>query len=232
MELVKPTILKFEENVTSIKKLTHDVKEIVIHKPEGFSFIPGQFITLLLEKEGAEFRRSYSIASKDNTGPIELCIKILKEGQGTSLIDNWNVGEKVRAIGPLGKFILHEHSRDKPIIFISTGTGVTPFRPMIHHILHHAFGRKIDLIAGYRDEEDVLYDEEFKNSRNERFSYHQVFSRSENKEKMHVQDMLEKIFNPDADYYICGLKEMVLSVRELLLQKGVSIEQIFFERYD
>ncbi len=233
-QIIKPVILKFESEVIAVRKLTDDVKEIILQKPADFSFVPGQFITLILQKEGKEFRRSYSIASKDNNGNIELCIKILKEGQGTSLIDNWNIGEIIKAIGPLGKFVLDNKSKDKDIVFVSTGTGITPFRSMIYYALKHNFGRNIFLVAGYKNEADILYDKEFKQlaTHYKNFSYHAVLSRSVTQEKKYVQDMLEEIFNPTADYYICGLKDMIFSVRDLLLEKGVPQEQIFFERYD
>ena len=42
----------------------------------------------------------------------------------------------------------------------------------------------------------------------------------------------EKNFDEKADYYICGLKEMVNSVKDLLLEKGIPNENVFFEKYD
>ena len=129
---------------------------------------------------------------------------------------------------------MQSKSEGKNIILIATGTGITPFRPMVHYLLENHLAQKVILIAGYKQEQDILYDEEFKKLAEEypHFSYQTVLSRSESKEKQHVQDVLEHFFIADADYYICGLKDMVFSVRDLLMQKGILLDNLFFERYD
>jgi ferredoxin-NADP reductase len=232
--LEKPTFMRFKTKILDIKEIAPEVKHFVIEIPEKFRFIPGQYISWILPHPDGELRRSYSIASHVDNKQLELCIKIVKHGKGTPLIDACKAGDVIEIMGPLGHFVINEKSFNKDIVFVSTGTGVTPFRPMIDYLLKTGFQKKISLIAGYKTEKDVLYDDEFlalmKQYKN--FSYSIVLSRSETHEKKYVQDVIKKIFSPDADYYICGLKEMVLGVRDLLLDKGVAREQIYFERYD
>ncbi len=233
-DLKKPKILKFEGKILEINNLTPTVKQILIEIPQEFTFIPGQFVSLILDNNGEEIKRSYSIASKLENENLELCIKILKNGIGTQIIDKFNRGKTLRIIGPLGHFVIDEKSYKKDIVFISTGTGITPFRPMIDFLLKNRFSKKMILIAGYKNEEEILYDKEIRefSEKYNNFSYYTVFSRSEISEKKHVQDVVIESINLKADYYICGLKDMIFSVRDLLLEKGIPRENIYFERYD
>ena len=165
---------------------------------------------------------------------MDLCIKIVPNGELTPLIDKLKKGDGLEVFGPMGVFVIKEHSMNKPIVFVSTGTGISPFRSMIEYLLENNFKNKIILLTGYKYRKDILYKDEFikleKNHKN--FSYDRILSRSEKEEKGHVQKLIEKNFIQEADYYICGLKEMVFSVKDLLMEKGIPKENIFFERYN
>ncbi len=55
---------EFELLLKEIRKETSDVKSFVFEKPENFSFIAGQFITIFLDVEDARGNyRQFSIAS-------------------------------------------------------------------------------------------------------------------------------------------------------------------------
>jgi len=224
---------RFKSNVLEIKQITPSTKHLVISTPEDFDFYPGQFISLILNIDGREIRRPYSIASKPTPNSLDLCIKILPNGLATPTIDKLKSGDKLEVLGPMGDFIIKESALNKPLIFISTGTGVTPFRSIIHHLLHSNFKNKIILLTGYRHEFDVLYEDEFKElaDKNENFSYNRILSQSD-QDSGYVQDLVKKNLLPEANYYICGLKEMVNAVKDLLEEKGIPKEQVFFEKYD
>lgn len=225
--------MKFKSEILEINSLCEDVKHIVISTPKDFDFSPGQFISIILNKDGSEFRRPYSIASKPTPNSLDLCIKILPSGRGTPIIDKFNLGDELDILGPMGGFTIKEQSLNKDLIFISTGTGVTPFRSMCLHFLENGFKNKITLITGYRYNGDVLYEEEFKEleEEHENFSYHRILSR-EGENKGYVQNLVEKNLSNEADYYICGLKDMVNSVKDFLGEKGIPDENVFFEKYD
>ena len=132
-------IFKFESKILSVKQLTKDTKHLTISVPDNFDFYPGQFISLITNKNGNEIRRPYSIASKPAKNSIELCIKILRKGLITPIIDNLKIGDKINIIGPMGSFVINEESKDKNIILISTGTGIAPFRSIALHLLENNF---------------------------------------------------------------------------------------------
>jgi len=240
-------ILRFKSKILNTINLTSSVKHLTLSIPENFSFYPGQFISLILNKDDRQIKRPYSISSKPGLNSVDLCIKIVKNGLLTPIIDNLKKWEEVDVLGPMGDFIIKDLSKD--LVFISTGTGIGPFRSMIYELLENNknnFKNKVILLTGYRFKEDILYNNEFKELQNKykNFSYYTVLSKTssnEDAEKLksldnsyngYVQGLVKKNLFPNTHYYICGLKEMVNSVKELLEQQGIPKENIFFERYD
>lgn len=233
--LAKKELLKFKSKIIESKYVNHNTKHITISVPEKFDFHPGQFVSLILFINGEEHRRPYSIASKPQKNKLELCIKILPNGKTTPTISNLKEGDELTVLGPMGTFYIYKKSLNKNIIFVSTGTGIAPFRSMIANLLENNFENNITLITGYRYKEDILYEEEFKEFKEKykKFLYHRILSRTDDEsEKGYVQKLIDKNLDLDADYYICGLKEMVNSVKEYLELKGISKGNIFFEKYD
>ncbi len=104
------------------------------------SFKPGQFVTLDLPIHEQRNRRwrSYSIASMpDGSNVIELVIVYVDGGSASKYIfENIKEGSVFTLRGPHGLFVLPEHI-EKDMYFICTGTGIAPFRSMLHYINQH-----------------------------------------------------------------------------------------------
>ena len=236
MQQQKPS--RFKSEILDIIKLTENVKHIKINVPKDFSFIPGQYVSIIMDnpKNGIKLRRPFSIVSlpkEAKNGYIELCIKIIKNGNITLKIDKLKKGDKIECLGPLGSFKISESSKEKNIIFISTGVGIAPFKSMIPAVLKNQednHKNKIILLTGYKNEEKILYDNYFKEleKKYKNFNYYMALI----EKKVRVQSLIEKHFDKNADYYICGLKDMVSSVNMLLLKKGIPGKNIFIEKYD
>ncbi len=192
---------------------------------------------LKIESKEKTVNRAYSIASPPPAdGKIELTIKKVEGGIGSTFLHNLNIGEEIQMTGPLGHFIPKE---DKDLVFISTGCGLPPFRCCIHHLLNKGFEKKIILLRGFRYECESMYDNELKQlqEQHKNLKVHTIISRPEkedyNGDKGHVQELLNKYvsIDIDANYYICGLLPMIESVTKLLEERGVPKEQIYFERF-
>ena len=151
---------KFESGILEIIELSPSVKHLKIWVSEDFKFIPGQYISFIMEKDNKKLRRPYSISSSPSEkGYVDLCIKIVENGLASEMINEMQVNDKIDVLGPLGDFTLK--NKDKDLIFISSGSGIGPFRSMIKDLLENNFKYKITLLTGYRSEEDILYDNEF-----------------------------------------------------------------------
>jgi len=128
----KGKVIRIQDETPYTKRYWIEVPELT-----SFDFIPGQFVTLDLpihEKINKRLR-SYSIASwPDGTNDFELVIVLDKKGTGTHYIfDEVKVGSELTFRGAQGVFILREPI-EKDLFLICTGTGIAPFRSMVHHI--------------------------------------------------------------------------------------------------
>jgi NAD(P)H-flavin reductase len=106
------------------KWLSKKTFEIFLSRPPGFTFKPGQRISLSLN--GHE--RDYSIVSAPQESELTLCIRMLAGGKLSPLLSITDIGTSIPLKGPCGYFT-YKHS-PRPAIFVATGTGVAPFCSM------------------------------------------------------------------------------------------------------
>ena len=205
-----------------------------------FDFEAGQFVNIMIPPTGEHklIKRPYSIASPpDWKGYLDLCWKKVNGGIATNYLWTLKTGDKIEIQGPLGRFTFRQPAA-KTIIFVSTGTGIAPFRSMIHNLLKNGTNHEIWNIFGNRYEEDILYKEEFEELASKHKNFHNVFTISRPKtwkgETQYVQFMLKKyVLDPkDKHIYICGLTNMINDVQRTAFEMGFTKDQIFFEKYD
>jgi CDP-4-dehydro-6-deoxyglucose reductase len=235
--------------VTRIEDETYNTRRFWIQIPEleRFDFVPGQFVTLDLpidEKPGRRLR-SYSIASwPDGTNVIELLIVLLEGGAGTTyLFNEIKEGSELTLRGPQGVFTLPEVI-DRDIYFVCTGTGIAPFRSMLHHIqLHNTIHKNIYLLFGTRAAKDLLYLEEMRRLEQDIPSFQYIPTLSREKwdgccgyvhaiyenlvhEKMNGSNDL-----PPSSFYLCGWKNMIDEAKERIVHMGYDKKAIHQELY-
>lgn len=228
--------------VIRIENETIDTKRFWIQVPAltVFDFIPGQFVTLDLpihEKANKRWR-SYSIASwPDGSNIFELIIVLDKKGVGTPyLFDEIKVGTEIPIRGPQGVFTLKE-PLDEDLILICTGTGIAPFRGMIHHIKNNNIPHKnIYLVFGCRTRSSLLYFEEMKNLQNEIAGFHYIPTLSRelwDGQTGYVHDVYELLATDrqPAKFYLCGWRGMIDEARTKLTEMGYDKKVVHFEIY-
>ncbi len=222
---------------------------IEVQGTENFEFTAGQFVTLDLpihEKPNRRLR-SYSIASWPNgTNVFELCIVLLENGAGTNYLFNQiTEGSELTLRGPVGVFTLPE-PLEKDQYFICTGTGIAPFRSMLHDIKNRQVPHKdVYLLFGCRYKKDILYFEELMALADSMPDVHYLPTLSrENWEGpmgyVHtlyeniIKDKMEKTGStelPAANFYLCGWKNMIDEAKERILNLGYDRKSIHQELY-
>jgi CDP-4-dehydro-6-deoxyglucose reductase len=232
------TVIKIEDASESTRRFWIQIPEL-----DSFNFKPGQFVTLDLpihEKTNKRWR-SYSIASApDGSNIIELVIVLLEGGLGTTyLFNEIKVGSNITLRGPVGVFTLPE-TLDKDLYLICTGTGIAPFRSMVHWIHQQKIAHKnIHLIFGCRKLTDQLYGAELKalEPLENNFYYHPVFSREDAVPDgaysgyVHaVYEQLLAVKNP-SQFYLCGWKNMIDEAKQRIMAAGYDKKDIHLEIY-
>ena len=228
--------------VIRIKDETIDTRRFWIELSgfDTFDFIPGQFVTIDLpihEKVNKRWR-SYSIASwPDGTNVFELIIVLDKKGAGTNyLFNEVVVGSELTLRGPQGVFILKE-PLDKDIFMICTGTGIAPFRSMIHHILNQKIAHKnIYLVFGCRTKNSLLYYNELTKLQDSFPDFHYIPTLSRELwegKSGYVHPLYESICadRKPASFYLCGWKGMIDEAKKRILEMGYEKNSIHAEIY-
>ena len=227
-----PAYSEFTGTLSEKKYISDDVMYLSFEVENSFSFQAGQYVMLKIFNS-ADFRwKAYSILNPPSEkGKIDLCATIILGGFASEAFKRIIPGEKLGFRGPLGHFIFSPEGKEH--WFICVGTGITPFYSMITEHLSQFSQKKFNLIFGEKTKQDLLFYDEFMKleQKHKNFIYLPTLTQDSWKGKVgRVQqhlpsDLLNKTF------YICGLKEMVLETKELLLSKGVPLENIKWERY-
>lgn len=232
-------IIRIENETVSTKRFWIEIIDI-----DHFDFIPGQFITLDLpihEQQNKRWR-SYSIASApDRTNVVELVIVLMEGGQGTNyLFNDAVVGTSFPVRGPQGHFVLPDPITTD-LFMICTGTGIAPFRSMLHQIHQNNIPHKeIFLIYGTRKFTDALYLNELMDLKQKLpgFHYFPTFSREEQVAEGlsigYVHGVYEQLLQEqkvDPQFFLCGWKDMITDARQKIQALGIGKDAIHFELY-
>jgi ferredoxin-NADP reductase len=226
---------------TSLSGLTKHLEFEMVGVPR-FGFVAGQWLSMKqATPDGEEITRAYSIASPpDNNNRFALCLNRVQDGFMSNFLCDMNQGQELRCQGPFGDFILRPPLRDT--VFIATGTGIAPFRAMLHWLLadpeRHQY-KQLWLVFGNRTEQDIYYHQEFLDlaRRHSHFHYLPTLSRGGPEWsglRGYVQEHVPQIVHGRSDMhaYICGLDKMVRANRDLLKSLGWDRKSILYEKYD
>jgi ferredoxin-NADP reductase len=231
----KGKVIRIEDATPITKRYWVEVPEL-----DKFEFKAGQFVTLDLpisEKRNKRWR-SYSISSwPDNTNTFELIIVLDKHGVGTRYIfDNITIGSELLFRGPQGVFTLRQPV-DKDLFLVCTGTGLAPFRSMLHDIKNNNIPHKnIYLIFGCRTQKDILYYDEMKALEKEIEGFHYIPTLSRelwDGRRGYVHNIYEELCadHRPASFYLCGWKGMLDEAKTRILAMGYTDKDIHSEIY-
>jgi ferredoxin-NADP reductase len=226
---------------TALSEFTKHI-ELEVSGVTRFGFVPGQWLSVKVNTpDGEEMTRAYSIASPPSeNGHFAFCLNRVQDGFMSNYLCDLEAGAEIMFQGPFGDFTLRPPLRDT--VFIATGTGIAPFRSMLHWLLaekerHH--DRRFWLLFGARHQQDIYYREEFENlaASHDNFHFLPTLSRANDDWKGlrgYVQQHLGEIVGMRSDMhaYICGLDKMVKANRDLLKTLGWDRTSIRYEKYD
>ena len=200
-------------------------------------FRAGQYVSVALDIGEAKLNKPYTIRScpKDALkGSYTLTVKRTAKGFASDyILDNWQVGTKVKLSGPLGEFY-HQELRDaKQVVALAGGSGITPFYSMAEAIADGTEDFSLTVLYGSRTKDAILLGEELeavaKRSGGKVKVVH-VLSHEEcdGCEKGFLTAELIRKYAPEGDYsvYVCGPKAMYAFLDQELPKLGLKARRI------
>lgn len=146
--------------IVEIVRETERAVSVRLADPAGaLSFTAGQFLTLLITREGHEERRSYSLSSSPLDGPTAtITIQRIDGGRlSPFLLATLRVGDVLDVVGPQGLFVAPAAEAPRHLVFFAGGSGITPVASIAETALRSEPGARVTMVHGSRDPGDVLF---------------------------------------------------------------------------
>ncbi|MBD3627024.1 ferredoxin--NADP reductase [Cyclobacterium sp.] len=228
---------------------TADTMTVYFEQPEPFlDYQPGQFLTLILEINGKQERRSYSLCTSPFVDPFPgITVKRLNGGLVSNYInDHFFPGKRVAVMKPLGNFVTNYHSDNRQHYgLIAGGSGITPIMGILKSILVNEPHAQIHLLYCSRSREMIIFRELLEDLQEkfpDRLAVSHQLSQPEagwegdrgrlDQEKV-KQFYLKnfKFFEANQKFFVCGPEGLMDISQDALRQLGIPKELILKESF-
>jgi propane monooxygenase reductase component len=232
-------IRKGTVEVLANDEVTHDMRHLVVKQVAGedIKFFPGQYMDLTVPDTGEV--RSFSMANTPNRdGVFEFVIKIYPDGAFSQyLAHKVSVGDRIEVEAPFGTCTLREN-RTSDIVFIGGGAGMAPLLGLLRALAEKGSERTARLYYGARTQADLCFEDELRAFEGKIPGFRYVPALSEEDANWdgekglitevvrHNEPSLEGM-----DAYVCGPPPMVDAAIALLSQRGMSTQNIFYDKF-
>lgn len=176
------TIADRREETPDAVSLAFDVPARLEH---GYTFLPGQYLTLRATIAGEDIRRSYSICSGLDDylhgGELRVVVKRVADGVFSNFVhDNLKPGGQIDVMTPAGQFTLPPALGPRTIVAVAAGSGITPVMAHLKTVLTREPESRFVLLYGNRTGRDIIFAEALAGLKDRhlgRFSLTHVLSR-------------------------------------------------------
>lgn len=238
--------------VKSIMPLTADAMQITfIIPPElrgAYEFLPGQFLTLRAQINGAAVRRSYSICSAPALlhGMQEVSVGIKRVQNGvfsTWATQKLRVGNQLDVMTPDGRFTVRNPTATQRVAFCA-GSGITPVLSIMAHTLASEPTSGFTLVYSNQRASTIMFNEDLQDLKDRypsRVSLVHVLSRQPSEvallhgrlDETKVAELLRSAIPAGHidEAFICGPEPMIEACERALLGAGVPRERVHAERF-
>lgn len=211
---------KITSEVLDVRRLTPSAAIVRVAR-KGLPFQAGQYVRIGLE--GASEIRDYSIYSCEQDEALEVLVRRVDDGLVSKQLYDVSPGDRLSLSGPYGHFCVAETAREKPLLFVATGTGIAPF----HAIVGSYSALNYQLIHGTARTDEAFGSTEYGDR------YVHCVSREDGG---HFQGRVTEYIRtlellPETEVYLCGNCSMIYEVFDLLEERGFAASQIHTEVY-
>ncbi|MCL6269103.1 FAD-binding oxidoreductase [Sansalvadorimonas sp. 2012CJ34-2] len=235
----------FPIELVSNQKLAPRTIELTFRVDAPFAFEAGQFVSLLFEHKGEQFKRSYSLASSPELlageNLFKVAIGLIPGGAASECFANAKPGDQFSMIGPFGLLTLPKELPER-LVLVGTGTGMAPYRSMLPQLEKLiSQGVKVHILMGTRLRSDVFYHQDFKalTDSSTDVQFEACLSKEEDIQPENgetsgrVQNRFPELhLNPEKDLvYLCGNPAMINDSVTILTEQGFGVRQVKREKY-
>lgn len=225
-------------NLKFLEKISYKGTDIMsfrfsrIDDQNYLNYRPGQYsvVDLGTKEDPKGPTRSFTIASSPTEKDAILITTRIRDTPFKQKLSRLELETAVKITAPAGKFTLpQDHS--KPLVFLSGGIGVTPFRSMIKYATDKQLPLKITMFDSNRNPSNILYKNEFDSCAKINENLRIIYTITEEGEKIPSSDwkgergfideaMLAKYLTKEdlanSIFYICGPPAMLNAMQQLL----------------
>ncbi|MEP3246583.1 MAG: 1,2-phenylacetyl-CoA epoxidase subunit PaaE [Sneathiella sp.] len=236
--------------ISDIVRETDDAISVAFDVPEtladDYQYVQGQHLTLKTDVDGEEIRRSYSICSAVGDNQLKVAIKQIDGGVFSTFANsNLAKGQALDVMVPQGRFFTPlSPDHKKNYLLVAAGSGITPIFSILKTILQTEPDSQVTLIYGNRTVSTILFLEpleDLKNTYPDRLNMIHILSREEQDTDLFNgridRAKCERLFNEALnatgfdDVFLCGPEQMIMDVKDFLVEKGLPRENIHFELF-
>ena len=226
------------------KTLCAGTTAFYFEKPEEFEFEAGQFFNFTLLSPGETDlegnTRALSIASAPHERNLMVAMR-LRTTAFKRTLNSLPLGSELLLQGPYGSMTLPRKTT-RPAVLLAGGIGITPFRSLIWNASESLSPRRILLFYSVRVPEEAAFMEELREMEQYNMRYKFICTVTQPDQvrmPWHGEtgrisiEMLSKSI-PDLSvpiYYIAGPSGMVTGVRQMLINSGISEDDIRAEEF-
>jgi ferredoxin-NADP reductase len=155
---------------------------------------------------------------------VDFLIREVEDGVVSPRLARCQSGDMVEIGGPYGEFCLQADAvQQREFVFLASGTGIAPF----HSFVKTYPELRYKVFHGIR-----FSDEQYEANDYKAGSYVPCVSRPPTGVGVRVPDQLEsEELNPEALYYLCGNRAMIIDTVAVLREKGVPGGSIYMETF-
>lgn len=233
----------------NIKKIVRETADSVVISFEiptelltKYEYSAGQYTSLMVDIDGVETIRDYSICSHIDED-LSVGVKKLKNGLMSSFLNSSiKVGDSIKVSEPRGRFTIQGNLNC--IIAIAAGSGITPIMSMLKQVLLNT-DKNFYLVYSNKSEKTTMFLSQIKELKNQfqsRFFVKFVFTSKDVAShhfgritETNIFDMLKFPENKfkllQSSIYICGPEKMIDNISLALEKGGLLKENISYELF-
>jgi ring-1,2-phenylacetyl-CoA epoxidase subunit PaaE len=237
--------------VIDVVRETADAVSIAFEVPsslkEEYKYIQGQYLTLKMNINGEDLRRSYSVCSSPLDGELRVAIKKVKDGRMSSYInDKVKVGDMIEVMTPAGNFYTKmDSSNKKNYVLFGGGSGITPMLSILKTVLKSEPNSRVTLFYGNNDESSIIFKKQIEKlaiENSDRLNVIHVLNTAPEGHPELLKGMMTKEKNielvknyvdasADNEYFICGPGPMMENVVNALKELKTDESRVHIEYF-